>query len=225
MSKIFVVGSGPSLADTPMDEIKDDVFVMNNFGSIAKHFAWKIKPKYYLKWDHNTINMTYKEEIAWAVENCEHLYLWDRFKTGYPERHSLHFTMTTGVGELPNTTWFPKCRHSPYQANNIKAVQSWHLPEICTAFGGMSSMMQIAAVLGYTEIYLLGCDLGYTANVKKNHAIPDYTSDPLDKSEMDTRNMTAIHKMAKRSSPIPIYNASVGGELEIYERVDIRDVL
>lgn len=87
-------------------------------------------------------------------------------------------------------------------------------------------MIQIAADrLKYDEIYLLGCDLGYTSNVNDNHAIPAYTTDKRDKSEMDNGNMLHLHKMAKRCCPVPIYNATVGGELEVYERVNIWELL
>ena len=88
----------------------------------------------------------------------------------------------------------------------------------------MSTMLQIAA-MEYDEIYLLGCDLGYTPDRTQNHAIADYTLDASNKVVMDNGNMQALHEMARRSSPVPIYNATVGGYLETYPRVSIMDVL
>lgn len=225
MSRIFVVGSGPSLALTPMDKlIGEDVFVMNKFGRMAEYHGWKLKPRYYLKIDHNTVDKTHKEEIQWALENCEKLFLWEQFRTGYKTDHLNYEDMPDGVGNLEGVQWIKKCKHTPYQWNNVKAVQSWHLPELCTAFGGMSPMLQIAA-MEYDEIYLLGCDLGYTPHVDLNHAIPAYTKDKRDKSVMDNGNMLTLHQMAKRCSPVPIYNATVGGYLEVYPRVRLEDVL
>lgn len=227
MSRIFLVGSGPSLARTPMDAlIGEDVMVMNKFGRMAAHHDWKLKPKYYFKIDHNTVDKTHIEEIMWGVKNCQKLFLWEQFRTGYKVGHSNFEDMPEGVGNLTgvNVQWLKKCKHTPYQWNNWKAVQSWHLPELCTAFGGMSTMIQIAS-LEYDEIYLLGCDLGYTPDVNKNHAVPNYTSDTRDKTEMDNGNMTALHNMAKRCSPVPIYNATVGGYLETYPRVNIFELL
>lgn len=86
-------------------------------------------------------------------------------------------------------------------------------------------MIQLGVMLGYSEIYLLGCDLGYTPDRTKNHAIAEYTNDASDKSVMDNGNMTALHQMAKRCSPIPIYNAGIDGKLEAYERVDMMKIL
>lgn len=227
MSRIFLVGSGPSLKHTPMDAlIGEDVMVMNKFGWMADYHGWKLKPKYYFKIDHNTVDKTQVEEIMWGVQNCQKLFLWEQFRTGYKVGHANYEDMPEGVGNLDgvNVQWLKKCKDSAYQASNWKATQSWHLPELCTAFGGMSTMIQLAS-LEYDEIYLLGCDLGYTPDVNKNHAIPNYTKDERDKSEMDNRNMLHLHEMARRCCPVPIYNATVGGYLEVYPRVDIFELL
>jgi hypothetical protein len=226
MRRIFLVGSGPSLRQTPINALHgEDVMVMNKWNRISKELGFTIKPKHYFKIDYNSYDhLSWKEEIAWAKNNCEKLFLWEQFKTGYPEGHPNHESMPSGVGDLPNVQWLKRCKHTPYQWDNWKAVSSWHLPELCTAFGGMSTMIQLAS-MEYDEIYLLGCDLGYTTDRTKNHAIPDYTIDNSDKVKMDNGNMTALHNMAKRCSPVPVYNATLGGFLEVYPRVDIFDVL
>ena len=200
--------------------------VMNKWGRIANELGFVIKPKYFFKIDHNSIDMCHMEEIGWAAANCRKLFLWEQFRTGYKVGHSNYEFMPEGVGNLPgvNVQWLSKCKDSVYQAGNWKATQSWHLPTLCTAFGGMSTMIQIAAQ-EYDEIYLLGCDLGYTPDVNKNHAIPNYTKDLRDKTEMDNRNMLTLHEMARRCSPVPIFNAAPGGSLEVYPRVDIFELL
>jgi hypothetical protein len=226
MPRIWLVGSGPSLKVTNMDLLQgESVMVMNKYGFISDRMGWKLNPTHYLKIDHNSIDMTQVREIRWAEQRGCKMYLWETFKDGFPPRHPNYETMPEGVGDVANVTWIKKCKHHPYQSTNHKAVQMWHLPELCTAFGGMSPMLQIAVLEGYDEIYLLGCDLGYTPYADQNHAIPDYTKDLRDKSDQDNSNMLAIHHMAKRSSPIPIYNATVGGELEVYPRVKMEDVL
>lgn len=226
MSRIFLVGSGPSLAQTPMDLlIGEHCMAMNKIGRIVEYHGWKWRPTHYFKIDINTVDHSHKDEIMWAVDNECQMFLWEQLREGYSKNHINYEIIPEGLGELPRTTWIKKCKHTPYQHGNYKAAQSWHFPEICTAYGGMSSMIQIAVLLGYTEIYLLGCDLGYTPDVNQNHAIPNYTKDRRDKSDMDNGNMLALHKMAKRCSPIPIYNATIGGYLEVYPRVDLMEVL
>lgn len=229
MKRIFLLGSGPSLVDTPMELLKnEDIMVMNKFGRINDYHGWGMKPKYYFKIDHNTVDRTQVEEITWGLENCEHLFLWEMFKTGYPEKHPNFETLSEGVGDIPKTTWIEKCplKCRQYYWDNHAKTTEWHLPELCTAFGGMSTMIQIAADrLEYDEIYVVGCDLGYTPHQELNHAIPNYTTDKRDKSEIDNGNMLHLHNMAKKCSPVPIFNATVGGELEVYPRVDILKLL
>ena len=226
MSRIWLVGSGPSLRNTPMDLLAgENVFVMNKYGFVSDRYGWTLNPTHYLKIDHNSIDQTQIAEIRWAKARGCKLYLWEMFRAGYPQSHSLHYILPEGVGDIPGVTWIKKCPDSAYQWNNYKATQSWHLPDPCTAFGGMSTMIQIAVMEGFSEIYLLGCDLGYTPVMSRNHAIPDCTRDLRDKSVMDNGNMLALHEMAKRCSPVPIFNATLGGSLEVYPRVDLYEVL
>ena len=37
-------------------------------------------------------------------------------------------------------------------------------------------------------------------------------------------DLTAAHMVAARSSPVPIFNAGVGGRLEVYERVRLESL-
>ena len=229
MSRIFVVGSGPSLSKVPINDMKgEDFFVLNKACDIWKKLGFTVKPKYYFKQDYNYYDRhEWKEHVYWALENCEKLFLWEQLRTGYKVGHPNYDTMPDGVGNLTgyNVQWFNKClEHSPYQTGNPKAAQSWHLPKLCTAFGSMNPILQLAS-MEYDEIYLLGCDLGYSKDKEENHAVKEYDTDPRDKSQQDAKNMLNIHQIARRSSPVPIYNATPGGHLEVYKRVKLEDIL
>lgn len=221
----FVLGSGPSLNDTPLDLLQGEItWAMNRIHLIYPTTVWR--PTYYMMVDHNMQNpVGYWKDCIRAHYNTPK-WLWRRFKDGWPREHSHHEFLPDGVGEVPNTTWIPRCqKHHYYQGDNIKAVQSWHLPELCTGLTGLSTMMQLAVQKGATEIYLLGCDLGYTDNNAVNHFTPEYTSDYRPRAERDNMNMTKAHEMAKRSSPVPIFNATIGGSLEVHPRVDLMEIL
>ena len=81
-------------------------------------------------------------------------------------------------------------------------------------------MMQIAVLEGFEEIYLLGCDL-WTKG--QNHYDERYVTD----EDIERRNNDALylHQVAKMSCPVPIVNCTVGGQLDIYPRADMRDIL
>jgi hypothetical protein len=180
-----------------------------------KYTDWR--PDFYFMIDHNMQNTPgYWRECI--LDNAgTPKYLWEKFRDGFDNEAE------RGIGDIPHTVWMPRCeKHHYYMSNNIhKRVQSWHLPDICTAIGGLSAMMQIAVMMGYEEIVLLGCDLGYKEDGTANHFDPNYTQDDRDRATLDNENMLYLHEMAKLSSPIPIYNGTIGGQLEVHKRIKI----
>ncbi|MEN1969994.1 6-hydroxymethylpterin diphosphokinase MptE-like protein [Lentibacillus sp. N15] len=87
------------------------------------------------------------------------------------------------------------------------------------------SLIQIAVYMGFKEIYLIGADCHYGNDM--NHHFIDYDHlDPTYASAGDM--MTSGYKVAKKyadQNNIKIYNATRGGMLEIFERVDIDELL
>ena len=179
-----------------------------------------------MKYDFNGYDVNeWKEQIIPHIGNAK-LFLWDVLQDGRPKGHPNHNILPDGLGDIPDTTWFPRCEKHAYSSENVKAVKKWHLPEICTAYNSVSVMMQWMVMEGYDVIYLLGMDLGYGKDKTKNNFVPDYlANDPKDKSEMDNRHALAAHVMAKKSSPIPIINTTLGGKLEVWPRVDLMEIL
>ena len=227
MKRIWILGSGPSLLKTPLEKlIGEDTMACNKINKIFPLTPWR--PTYYYMVDFDSIaGIGWQQRIYDVLPHVKHAWLWDAFRNGHPPQHPNHDILPSGIGEQKNVTWIPRCRkHHAYQSNNPKmASWGWHPPEICTAINSISAMMQIAVQLGYEEIYLLGCDVGYTPDRSINHFTPDYSDDPRDKSEMDNRHCLFAHQVSRRDCPIPIYNATIGGALEVHPRVEIDEVL
>ena len=229
--RLFILGSGPSLRNAPLDrlhEAGEHTLACNKINllweeGLVRHW----RPTYYFMADYDGQNGKNWKEWVLANAACKHLWLWDGFRDGFPPGHSSHEILPDGLGELPKTTWLARCpRHHYYQpANPRMAGWGWHLPEICTGVNSISAMLQIGALLGYDELYLLGCDLGYTPDRALNHFSPNYSLFPFDKAATDNRNYLAAHKVANRDCPVPIYNATPGGMLEVYPRVDLETLL
>lgn len=216
--EVFVIGNGPSLNETPLDKIQEagyDTFAMNRIHLLYPFTAWR--PDFYFMIDMNMQNTPgyWRRCILQNMETPK--YLWEDFRD----------KVDGGIGDIQNTIWMPRCqKHHYYMANNTeKRVKEWHFPEVCTGIGGMSAMLQIAAQMEYKKIYLVGCDLGYQADGKVNHFNKEYTQDGRDRADIDNNGMTYLHEMAKSCSPVPIYNATIGGELEVYDRVDLNELL
>jgi hypothetical protein len=188
------------------------------------HLIYPLKtfyPTHYLLVDYNQQNpYNYWRECIDAHAGIPK-YLWTGFRDGHKWYRDLE-----PVGDVPNTTWIERCeRHHYYMADNYrKRAESWHLPEYCTAFSGIGTLMQIAVQNGATEIYLLGCDL-YVPDYRQNFFVENYTDDQRPRQDLDNTNMTHVHMVAKRSSPVPIFNCTFGGMLEVHERRDFHEVL
>lgn len=195
----WLIGNGSSLNHTPLELLKGEIsWGMNRIHLHYRTTLWR--PTYYFMCDWNQQKpRNYWRECVNAHRDTPK-WLWEGFRNG-----SRKFPDLEGMGEVPNTTWIDRCEKHHYYAgdNYMKRVESWHLPELCTAFSGIGAVMQLAYLNGATEIYLLGCDL--------------YAE--------DNTNMTQVHRVAARSCPVPIYNCTVGGRLEVYERKNIQDVL
>lgn len=86
------------------------------------------------------------------------------------------------------------------------------------------SLIQIAVYLGFKEIYLLGCDCGYSGD--KHHFVEHGVKDPYFDSACE--RMFFSYRYAKRymdTHDVKIFNATRGGALEIFLRVNLEDIL
>ena len=86
---------------------------------------------------------------------------------------------------------------------------AWHLPLICAYGTVVHIAMQLAVRDGAQELYLLGCDLGDT----------HFYDEPFE-NDMAYR----AHEVAAESCPVPVYNCTPGGFLNVYPRRDLVDV-
>lgn len=141
----------------------------------------------------------------------------------------------------------------PYARDNVLFIEScvhaddneswsWHLPEPCMRGGAASVALQLASFLEKDPIYLVGCDLYQyrgPSDPDINHFHPEYCPYKVHKrtgeevvgpGDWDRLNQRLIraHEMARDSAAdmgVSILNATIGGALEVYPRVDIWEVL
>ena len=86
------------------------------------------------------------------------------------------------------------------------------------------SIMQLAMYMGFDEIYLLGADCSYLG--EKQHFIEHGINDPSFRTA--TERLFASYGEAKKYADthgIKIFNATRGGLLEIFPRVNLEDVI
>ena len=86
--------------------------------------------------------------------------------------------------------------------------------------------MQLAAYMGFKEIYLLGVDFSYGGQTK-NETYAHFYKEEKTTSMGFVNQVTLAYQSAKQYANqhgFKIYNATRGGKLEIFERVDFDDL-
>ncbi|KKN37297.1 hypothetical protein LCGC14_0764960 [marine sediment metagenome] len=220
--RAFVIGNGPSLNDTPVDGLRNEFTIgMNRFNLLG------------LDWDPNW----------WVMVDVNHddgWWNWDdllyRDSTFLFREHDRDLVESY----RKDAVFIDHCIHRTYRGDVDE--WAWHLPDLCSRGGGASMAIQVAASLGHNPIYLVGCDLyKYRGpdDVDVNHFDPDYCPykirrstgeeviGPADWDRLNKRLIKA-HTMARDSADsmgLTVENATVGGQLEVYPRVDINTVL
>ncbi|MDM5314908.1 DUF115 domain-containing protein [Fictibacillus sp. b24] len=208
--RCFIVGNGPSLTFEQLEKIKhEDCFGANRVYKLFSETDWR--PKYYVIQD--PYDMT-----KGIYENLDVRYL---FVSDYYWRmHGM---------ENPKAI----CYHIKRKLHQTKDLPfSEEISNYVQAAATVTySMIQFAVYLGYDEIYLIGMDHTYAnitddkgniikRNAVKNHAFSDEKPNEV---VANIEYMECAYLSAKEycdMKNIKIFNATVGGELEIFNRVN-----
>ncbi len=213
--RCFIVGSGPSLTIEQLNMIKDeDSFGANRIYKIFPKTLWR--PKYYVIQD--PYDPTPKENYERL--DVENLLVSDYYwkEHGMHNKHAIcYHTIRT----------LKQRKELPFSENIDKYVQ--------VAGTVTYTMIQLAAYLGYKEIYLIGMDHNYDkitndkgevikkSNIK-NHVFED--EKPKEVSA-NISYMEDAYRSAKKycdEHNIKIYNATLGGKLEVFERKNFYEI-
>jgi hypothetical protein len=214
--KIAVVGNGPSLSVDQLDMIAEagiPSIACNRISLIYSETKWR--PTIYVHPENFSPDLEYvREHVAMGIE-C--------WLGGIFAAHPVgQFDI-----DAPNVHWLKACHHWQCNFDDKEMPDEWHLPQICSFGGSVNVAMQIAVLKGFDEIILLGCDLGYR-DKKKNHFHPDYEHGNEQPAFYAAKNaffghVQALNYIRRKKPNIKVYNATRGGLLELWERLDLRD--
>ena len=223
MARAFVVGNGPSLRDTDLDLMRGEVsFGLNRVHLHYPHTDWR--PAHWVYTDvQDSPGEQWLEDILLHTQQGYHCFVWSNLATMVELRRH-----RTEPWEPDKTVrYIQLCsEHVAMDIDSPGRPASWHLPTLCKFGTGAAVALQLAAIAGYNPIYLVGMDLGFTED-GPNHFTGDYGVEDkrLAMSGADRKNATHVyaHRLAMMYTGymgIEIINATVGGELEVYPRVD-----
>jgi hypothetical protein len=206
--RCFVIGNGPSLSSIDLDRLKSNgeiAFASNSIFWIYDQTQWR--PSYYVAIDMNDRMRDYIKSNGdgsffitaysyyndFKFDNVNHISMINKIN----EDFDIGFSddITVGVVSGRTVTY---------------------------------AMLQIASYMGFSEIYLLGVDFTWGENGNDTHFCKGYDTSAKDKyyrtqSIKDKEEIYNAYICARNfaeKNNIKIYNATRGGKLEVFERVD-----
>lgn len=213
--RVFLVGNGPSLSAHDLDlihENEDISFAFNKIYRIFDQTAWR--PDYYGFTDF----FSYKINMHAVDDIKADIFLWDVFEAfaEKKQRENVYFFNFIREPFYPNMPKF-----------SSDIVSGTYLGNSVTYDIGL----QFAAYMGFKEIYLVGMDheyademtdsnshfQGYFEEKEKNLKFPMYEKEKVELSFQAAGIYANQHD-------IKIYNATSGGKLEVFDRVDFDEL-
>lgn len=221
-ARCFVIGNGPSLRGRDLAPLAAEAtFVANHFYLHPQLQA--LRPTYYcasdLSFFDRSIQPTWSEDLArlpgstvlfLPVELRRHLR-----STGLGAHPSVHYLRCDRTREI----W--RLGRMNVDATGVLATGDSVILDFC---------LPLAHFMGFAEVYLLGCDTDYGSSDGAIHFYAAQTPSRSFEYHRDTwyRNVTASYAVARavfEASGRRVRNATDGGRLEVFPRVDLADVL
>lgn len=226
--RCFIIGNGPSLTPDDLDRIKDEYsFAANRIFYIFDSTKWR--PSYYVSTDNNVI--PFDIDNIKAKISCTKFISYKAKMFGRSHLDNIIYICANG-----------KFRINPYdpEADTLSEDPSKYVTKVHTV---TVTSIELAIYMGFKEIYLLGVDHNYTKKVDRNGKI---YRDPTVKSSyfkgmrdsqgklgdgvsyQNVVSMNNSYELAKRFAEkhgVKICNATRGGKLELFERVDFDELM
>jgi hypothetical protein len=216
--RVFLLGNGPSLNKTNLDLIKREYSIaMNRIALIYSRTDWR--PTYYLYTADNINNRIWgdkwRESVNQAVaEASTTSFVWDIFKDKVKDNPRIHWTTNVTEGEIATEGTF-----------STNAAQ-W----ISKTGTSMNVAYQLAFHMGFSEIYILGCDLNWRTSIgtgrDPNHFDTAYSA-RIPNGEVERARMRRVHVFAGERlgrAGVKVFNATSNTLLDVFPVVDFEKV-
>lgn len=218
--RCFVLGNGGSLTVNDLEKLKGEyTFGCNRLYRMFEKLLWR--PYFYCFYDVQRVKKL-KKDIPYILENCQYLFTSSTIKDEFAE-YILENEKTFFVH-------MEKEKYYPQLPKFSEAVDQ-------LVYDGQTVLYmatQIAVYLGFEEIYYLGADNHYSVElnldgtVKYDVNVKDYPEEMgkieletsvIPQMELTTMSFASVKQYADNHG-IKVFNATRGGHLEVFERVD-----
>lgn len=220
--RCFIIGNGPSLTSSDLEKLKNEkTFGCNSIFKIFKSTTWR--PNFYYFFDSGMVNYfsLHKDDLNLLLRECDNVF------TGYITSFELNSSKIFPLRIISRkaSSFSEDCAKECYGGGSVAYV-----------------MLQCACYFGFKEIYLLGMDFSFSCekhndgsviknegvcnhnplleipsineSVRKEFGVPYFFEIDEALKAYETASEYAV------SHGIKIYNATRGGKLEVFPRVN-----
>ena len=207
--RCFIIGNGPSLTTDDLEKIKDESSFAANL--IYKSFdktSWR--PTFYCVEDYNVLEKNI-DEIKKLSPEYEHGFFSGNIYKSLPSDF---------LKNKKNSFWYVAMFNWESNPSFSFDISDYIAEGMTVTYCNI----QLAVYMGFSEIYLLGIDHfyephnSYSEFIGKDSTV--YNAPRLDKSTLAYRKAAKVCK----EKGIKIYNATRGGHLEEFERIDFDSI-
>lgn len=233
--RCFIIGNGPSLTGEDLNLLCGEIcFASNRIYEIYGQTRWR--PTFYCIQDNRVADMVVpKAELAiMSVQQTFFRALTYKMKKDKYEKYSDHIVVVPilsqsqeATDDLSKRKFSSKADHYIYDGDTVTYM-----------------LIELAAYMGFTKLYLLGVDGTFPRVEDKNgnliendkskrahfyETVEDNDSELIQSMVMPRDIQFAAYQAAenysRRTGKFRIYNATRGGELEIFERVSFDEIM
>ncbi len=216
--RCFLIGNGPSLKAADLDKLHangDITFAFNRVYNIFDQTEWR--PTYYISQDEKMLSGC-QEEVSKL--KCEFKFV--------PIQLKFYHNINIQGATYFNMNW--QQIENPLDFGFTDDISK----EIFCAATGMYTAVQMAVYMGFSEIYFIGVDHHFHTSINNkgeivvDNTVKDYFSDKynhdkdklfIPNTEKSTLTYVAIKNHCDKRN-INVFNATRGGKLEVFPRVD-----
>lgn len=216
--RIFIIGNGLSLNRMPLYLLEGEhIMAFNRFNLMFERLGWR--PDFYMVTDDLVVKDMYEQINKEILPEVSYAF--------FPDIHPSNVEFDKYIEHRNNVYWL----------NTDKPEFRDDLPRCGINKTVVNAGIQVAAFLGFSEIYLIGVDMSFGEQKVKKLNSRDWEADDNDPNHFDPRyfgkgrkyhNPTVDEMLEKfewaknyfEKRGVSIYNAGAGGNLEVFPRVD-----
>lgn len=212
--RCFVILTGPSLTLEDVNMLKNETtFAVNSCIKLFHKTSWR--PSYYVITD----RLVYKsigKELEESDMTCPIFYSRNGLKTKIKKENSYPF----------KALYF---YHFINFMTNGKSTLGWSddiSKGIADAPSCVYAVIQIAYYMGFKEVYVIGADCNY-ALTNQHSKVVNYTPKVKISKNAGLHVLKAWRSIKKHlvNKDMKVYNATRGGMLELFPRVNLEDII